>query len=325
MATKAKPRGGRNRTLVLDEKEQESYLQRCLKAVPPGEDPRLDVVYQGDAFALLSQMPHGFVDLLIVDPPYNLAKTYGDNRFKKQSPETYRALTESWLDLVLPLLAPRASVYVCCDWASSLMIAPLLQERLLVQNRITWQREKGRGAKRNWKNAMEDIWFATVDKDYVFNLDAVKQRRRVLAPYRQEGKPKDWQATDAGNFRDTHPSNFWDDLTVPYWSMAENTQHPTQKPEKLMAKLILASSQPGQVVLDPFAGSGTTAVVAQKLGRRFVAIEQEPVFCALAQKRLELAQRETRIQGYVDGVFWERNTLHAQKEKLKAESEGDST
>jgi site-specific DNA-methyltransferase (adenine-specific) len=96
--------------------------------------------------------------------------------------------------------------------------------------------------------------------------------------------------------------------------MPENTDHPTQKPEKLMAKLILASSNPGQVVLDPFLGSGTTAVVAQKLGRQYIGIELDEEYCCLAQKRLALADQDNSIQGYHDGVFWERNTLNEQKQ-----------
>ena len=176
-----------------------------------------------------------------------------------------------------------------------------------LQNRITWQREKGRGAQRNWKNGMEDIWFATRTDDYTFHIDAVKVRRRVRAPYRTDGQPKDWEETPDGRFRNTCPSNFWDDISVPYWSMPENTAHPTQKPEKLLAKLILASSDPGGIVLDPFAGSGSTAVTAKKLGRRFVAIERSEQYCAWAEKRLELAETTPAIQGYADGVFWERN------------------
>ena len=100
---------------------------------------------------------------------------------------------------------------------------------------------------------MEDIYFATNSpSDYTFNLDAVKIRRKVIAPYRVNGKPKDWEETESGNFRNTHPSNFWDDISVPYWSMPENTAHPTQKPEKLIAKLVLASSNEGDIVFDPF-------------------------------------------------------------------------
>jgi len=147
-----------------------------------------------------------------------------------------------------------------------------------------------------------------VSDDYTFNVEAVKLQRRVLAPYRDgSGQPKDWQDTKQGKFRATHPSNLWTDISVPFWSMPENTDHPTQKPEKLVAKMILASSNPGDVVLDPFLGSGTTSVVAKKLGRRYVGIEQAELYCCLAQKRLAMAEEDLTIQGYRDGYFWERN------------------
>ena len=95
--------------------------------------------------------------------------------------------------------------------------------------------------------------------------------------------------------------------------MSENTAHPTQKPEKLIAKLILASSNKGDFVLDPFLGSGTTSVAAKKLGRKYVGVELDPTYCAWAEKRLENADADLSIQGYTDGVFWERNTLGEQK------------
>ena len=107
-----------------------------------------------------------------------------------------------------------------------------MDRHTIIRNRIIWQREKGRGAKTNWKNSCEDIWFGTISKDYYFDVDSVKQKRRVIAPYKVNGKPKDWEETKEGNYRLTHPSNFWDDITIPYWSMPENTDH-TQKPEKL--------------------------------------------------------------------------------------------
>jgi site-specific DNA-methyltransferase (adenine-specific) len=91
--------------------------------------------------------------------------------------------------------------------------------------------------------------------------------------------------------------------------MPENTDHPTQKPEKLLAKIILASSKSGDLVFDPFNGSGTTTVVAKKLGRQYLGVEGEEIFCCYAQKRLDLADRDRTIQGYADGVFWERNTF----------------
>jgi len=114
----------------------------------------------------------------------------------------------------------------------------------------------------------------------------------------------------------THPSNLWTDITVPFWSMPENTDHPTQKPEKLIAKIVLASSNRSDIVFDPFLGSGTTSVVAKKLGRRFVGVEHDEKYACLAQKRLELAERDPRIQGFHDGVFRERNTP-APQERLR--------
>lgn len=301
----------RNKTLTLSPEEEQHYLSLCVR--PDGRafsSLPLNTVLLGDTFALLPLLPPHSVDLLIADPPYNLTKNYGGTVFHKQEAADYRAFTRRWLSLVTPLLKPTASLYVCCDLFSSLIIGEVLTECFSVRNRITWQREKGRGAKRNWKNGMEDIWFATVSEDYTFHLEAVKQRRRVLAPYRANGVPKDWVETADGRFRDTCPSNFWDDITIPYWSMAENTDHPTQKPEKLLAKLILASSDPGDVLLDPFLGSGSAAVTAQKLGRHFVGIEQNPHYGALCQCRLERARQDPTVQGYEDGVFWARNTGH---------------
>src|SRR6266566_301355 len=177
-----------------------------------------------------------------------------------------------------------------------------------------WEREKGRGAMTNWKNCSEDIWFCTVSDEYVFNVEAVKLKRKVIAPYKDtNGNPKDWEQTENGDFRLTYPSNIWTDLTIPFWSMAENTDHPTQKPEKLLAKIILASSHPGQLVFDPFLGSGTTSVVAKKLGRRYVGVEIDEMYSCLAEKRLDLAEKDNSIQGYSQGVFWERNTLPEQR------------
>jgi site-specific DNA-methyltransferase (adenine-specific) len=143
-------------------------------------------------------------------------------------------------------------------------------------------------------------------------------KRKVLAPYRQNGEPKDWEESEKGKYRLTFPSNFWDDISVPYWSMPENTPHPTQKPEKLIAKLILASCPPGGFVLDPFCGSGTTAVTARKLGRHFCGIERNREYCCWGISRLKRAETDPSIQGYTDGIFWERNSFSEQKKKRKS-------
>lgn len=297
----------RNKTINTPLNEGREYLARCLKAADIREGAELkDKIICADTLAVCPLLARESADLIIADPPYNLRKSYDGTVFNKRNEREYEEYTRAWLSAVEPLLRAGGSIYVCCDWETSMVIGRVLSELFTVRNRITWQREKGRGAKRNWKNAMEDIWFATKGEDYTFNLDAVKLRRRVLAPYKLNGKPKDWVDAENGAYRDTCPSNFWDDITVPFWSMPENTAHPTQKPEKLIAKLILASSDPGDTVFDPFLGSGTTAVTAQKLGRHYLGIEREERYCVWAQQRLERAETDTRIQGY-DGVFHARN------------------
>lgn len=306
-----KEKAARNKTIDFPLEEGKVYLDKCIHVDDIGStvDSLVNQYIIGNCFNVMDKLPSKFVDLLIVDPPYNLEKDYHGNKFDKKSHDEYEKYTISWLEKVIPLLKDDASIYVCCDWKSSLVIGNVIHNYFKVQNRITWQREKGRGAQANWKNGLEDIWFATVGSKYTFNLDAVKVRKKVLAPYRVDGKPKDWEETADGNFRNTCPSNFWDDISIPYWSMPENTAHPTQKPEKLIAKLILSSSNEGDIVFDPFAGSGTTAVTAKKLNRRYVCIEQNELYGAWAQKRLEMADTDTSIQGYYDGVFWERNSL----------------
>jgi site-specific DNA-methyltransferase (adenine-specific) len=272
----------------------------------------LDRTFLGDCRVIAPLLPRGFANLLFLDPPYNLDKRFGDTKFAKRSVDEYTAWLAQLLDVLLPTLKPQGTAYICGDWLTSASVFIAASERLIVRNRITWEREKGRGARANWKNTNEDIWFCTRSDDYTFNVDAVKLRRRVIAPYRDStGEPRDWKETADGNFRDTHPSNLWTDITVPFWSMPENTDHPTQKSEKLLAKLILASTKGGDVVFDPFLGSGTASVVARKLGRRYVGIELVEDFSLLAEKRIAMAGQDGAIQGYADRVFWERNSLRA--------------
>lgn len=308
-------RAPRNRTITLTDDEHTRLRSTIRTTIPTTrQDEPLDGVVCGDYHQWVDVLPHGHVDVLFLDPPYNLTKSFRTTQFTQQSPHIYTAWLDDIVQRLLPLLKPTATLYICGDWLTSVSIFDVASRYCIVRNRITWEREKGRGARTNWKNASEDIWFCTMSDTYTFNVDHVKQRRQVIAPYTAEnGQPKDWTRSTTGNFRDTHPSNIWTDMTVPFWSMPENTDHPTQKSEKLLAKLLLASSNPGDFVLDPFLGSGTTAVVAQKLQRRCLGIEIEEEYCLLAARRLELAAETTTIQGYVDGVFWERNTYARQR------------
>jgi site-specific DNA-methyltransferase (adenine-specific) len=305
-----KSRAPRNRTITLSDEDRALLRDRLVHSNDVSSE-LTDCTILGDFFEVAGRLKRGLAKLLVLDPPYNLNKRFGDNSFSRRAVDEYTEWLGGVLDTALPLVHPTGTVYICGDWHTSASIFAAAASRLKVRNRVTWEREKGRGAKTNWKNSSEDIWFCTISDEYTFNVDAVKLRRKVIAPYRDtNGAPKDWTETQDGNFRDTHPSNLWTDITIPFWSMPENTDHPTQKSEKLLAKLILASTSSGDLVLDPFLGSGTSSVVARKLGRRFLGVEIVEEYALLAERRLQFAEQDRSIQGYAEGVFWERNTLN---------------
>lgn len=306
-----------NRTLRLENNEGDNYANKAIVLNKKSELEELvnKTIFQ-DIFDSIRYLPDNVIDLLIVDPPYNLDKKFGETKFSKSN--DFYNYTKSWFVPVLKKLKSTASIYICCDWQCSNVMFQILDEYCTVRNRITWEREKGRGSKSNWKNCSEDIWFATVGKEYYYDCESVKLKKSVLAPYKLNGENRDWEENDEdGKTRLTSASNLWTDISIPFWSMPENTDHPTQKPEKLIAKLILASSKENDLILDPFLGSGTTSVVAKKLNRRFIGIEREKEYVALTEKRLELADLDKNIQGYSNGVFWERNSLRLQNKGKK--------
>ena len=300
----------RNKTISIDETELGLLKKRIVRLNDSVSiENVIDKTICGNTLEIFEFLPDHFVDLAFIDPPYNLTKNFNSMSFKEMDLDSYAEWLDTWMRKLPRILKKSASLYICGDWKSSSAIFDVARKYFHVRNRITWEREKGRGAKANWKNCTEDIWFCTVSDDYTFNLEDVKIKRKVIAPYRDSArKPKDWTDDKEGQYRITHPSNIWTDITIPFWSMPENTMHPTQKPEKLLAKIILASSNLNDIVFDPFLGSGTTSVVARKLSRRFVGIEIDEYYCCLAEKRLALAEEDKSIQGYEDGVFWERNT-----------------
>ena len=282
-----KERSPRNRTLKIDNNERKKlHFLICDASKKMSFSEIIDKTFNSDLFKVINFFPEKSVDLMIIDPPYNLDKDFNGYKFSKSNDDVYIDYLESWFPLVIRLLKPNASLYICGDWKCTSALYRVVSKYLIIRNRITWQREKGRGAKSNWKNCTEDIWFANMSENYYFDVESVKMKRKVIAPYKENGQPKDWEETQNGNFRLTYPSNFWDDLTIPYWSMPENTDHPTQKPEKLIAKLILASCPVGGLVFDPFLGSGTTSVVAKKLKRHYCGIELNKEYCLWAEKKI---------------------------------------
>lgn len=302
--------GSINKTITITQIEKRSYKKKLIKLNEPAKVAQIkNKTINQDLFTAIENLPDKFVDLLFIDPPYNMYKKFNTTSFRKMAFDEYVDWFDSWLSKIVRILKPTASIYICGDYISSLAIYHVGIKYFILRNRIVWEREKGRGAKYNWKNNTEDIWYFTMSDNYIFNVDDVKLKKKVIAPYKINGKPKDWEKSLDGNFRLTHPSNIWTDITIPFWSMKENTEHPTQKPEKLLAKIILASSNKNDLVFDPFLGSGTSSVVAKKLKRNYLGIEIDETFACIAEKRLALADKDKSIQGYSDEVFWERNSL----------------
>lgn len=302
--------GSINKTITLTQVEKRTYKKKLIMLYEPVKATKIkNKTINQDLFTAIEHLPNKFVDLLFIDPPYNMYKKFNTTSFKKMAFEDYIDWFDSWLSKLVRILKPTASIYICGDYISSLAIYYVGVKYFIIRNRIVWEREKGRGAKYNWKNNTEDIWYFTMSDDYKFNVGDVKLKKKVIAPYKVNGQPKDWKKSTDGNFRLTHPSNIWTDITVPFWSMKENTEHPTQKPEKLLAKIILASSNKNDLVFDPFLGSGTTSVVAKKLKRNYLGIEIDETFACVAEKRLALADKDKSIKGYSGEVFWERNSL----------------
>lgn len=302
-----KEKSKNNRTLQIDYSELELLRKQVKYDITKSQNN--EIINNNYEFVIDNIIPKS-VDLLILDPPYNLDKKFNNLDWNKVSVEKYNQYLDDVLIKLKPLLKDTATIYICGDWLSSVSIYEVVSKHFVVRNRITWEREKGRGSKTNYKNSTEDIWFCTMSNDYTFNVDDIKLRKKVLAPYKDKnsGEAKDWKETSDGKFRDTYPSNIWTDITIPFWSMPENTDHPTQKSEKLLAKLILASSNEGDLIFDPMCGVATTAVVAKKLNRNYIAIELDEKYCLLGQKRLNKAEHDRTIQGYENKVFYERNS-----------------
>ena len=209
-----KQKAPKNRTLALNELEKSKLTKKLafLKSKSVIKKIENKIINQ-DFFEAVKFLPDKFIDLLIIDPPYNLNKSFNQFNFKSRSINQYSNWFESVIVELLPKLKSNSSLYVCSDWKSSTSIHLVLEKYFKVRNRITWEREKGRGANKNWKNNSEDIWFATVSDEYTFNLDAVKLKRKVIAPYKNtDGTPKDWEKSEEGSFRLTYPSNIWNDI-----------------------------------------------------------------------------------------------------------------
>lgn len=240
-------------------------------------------VYCEDALTGLARIPDGVVDLLIADPPYGLGKDYGNDSDKLESAE-YLDWMRRWIDLALPKLKRNGSLYIFLTWRYSPEVFVMLKERMTMLNEIIWDRRVPSmgGSTRRYSSVHDTIGFFAAARDYYFDLDAVR------IPYDA--------ATKKARSRSIFVGAKWLELGYnpkDVWSVSrlhrehrERADHPTQKPLEVVERMIKASCPPGGLVLDPFMGSGTTAVAAHMLKRDFTGFEMNPAYCELIQDRL---------------------------------------
>lgn len=258
-------------------------------------------IFNKDCLLSSLHIKENSVDLFFVDPPYFITSIEWDTQWEDK--EEYYSWCKKWIDLMYQQLKENGTAYVCCQWQHSGEYQRMLSEAgFIILNRITWKRDKGRGASRNWKQIHEDIWFVSKGKNYKFNLNDVKIRKKVIAPYRDDnGDPKDWwiDKETGEKVRLTHPGNLWDEFSVPFWSSKEVrsyaktkrtpnngfTKHSTQKPKDLVKKCIMASSDEGDLIVDYFGGSGTTLIACKELKRNCIIFEKDKNYVELIKER----------------------------------------
>jgi site-specific DNA-methyltransferase (adenine-specific) len=230
------------------------------------------VLYSGNCVQELSKISEATVDLVVADPPYNLGKNYGNNSDSLEKKE-YLGFTEQWLREADRILKPRGSLYVFMGFRYISHLYLMLEEiGLHFQGWITWHYTQGMGRKRGFSPRHDDIlYFTKSQHHYTFNLDDVRVPQKY---YRSRN-----------NMRGANPGDVWEFSHVHY-CQESRTHHPTQKPEGLIERMILASSNPGDLVVDPFAGSGTTLRVCQQTGRDSIGIEMNPEYCDMIKTRL---------------------------------------
>ncbi len=227
----------------------------------------------GDAVKEMSKLPEASVDLVIADPPYNLGKDYGNNRDLMAWHE-YENFTRSWITEALRTLKPEGSLYIFMGVRFISRLFMILEDefKLNFNGWITWHYTQGMGRKTGFSPRHEDILYFTKTQNYTFNLDAI----RIPQKYYRE----------RNNMAGANPGDVWQFSHVHY-SNPEREDHPTQKPEALMERIIRASSNQNELILDPFVGSGTTCRVAKALGRKWIGIDINPAYIEMSQKRLD--------------------------------------
>jgi DNA modification methylase len=229
-------------------------------------------IITGDALAELKKIRSNSVDLVIADPPYNLGKDYGNNN-DDQGFEEYLTFSRNWLEGACRILKPTGTIYVFMGFRFISYLYNILDRefRMLFNSWIVWHYTQGIGKTKGFSPRHDDILMFTKSKEFKFNLDNVRIPQKYFR--------------DRNNMRGANPGDVWEFSHVHYCN-GSRENHPTQKPEGLIERMILASSDENDVVIDPFSGSGTTLRVCQQIGRNCIGIEINPDYAAMTRQRL---------------------------------------
>ena len=229
---------------------------------------------QADAIEWMRQQKSETVNLIIADPPYNVGKDYGNNQ-DSWAAEDYSTFTIEWLREAVRLLKPNGSIYCFMGFRHISELYRAMEDDfdLSFVNWICWHYTQGLGKRKGFSARHDDILLFSKSKDYTFNLDAIRIPQKY---YRS-----------INNMRGANPGDVWEFSHIHY-CQKNRQKHPTQKPEGLIERMVRASSNEGDVVLDPFLGSGTTARVCQQLGRACLGIETNPEYVDMSNNRLAM-------------------------------------
>lgn len=244
-------------------------------------------IYHGDAIEVLRQIPNESIDLIFVDPPYNIGKDFAGRKDKWETDEAYLKWCYEWIDLCISKLKSNGSIYLMTSTQFMPYFDLYVRDKLTILSRIVWTYDSsGAQAKKFYGSMYEPILFCVKDKNnYTFNskdimVEAKSGSQRKLIDYRKN-PPQPYNSEKV-------PGNVWNFVRVRY-RMDEYENHPTQKPISLLERIIKASSNEGDVVLDPFSGTFTTCYVAKQLNRNFIGIEIQEEYLKIGLRRLGIA------------------------------------
>lgn len=245
-------------------------------------------IFHGDAIEVLSQIPDESVDLIFVDPPYNIGKNFAGRKDKWKTDKDYLDWCYQWIDICIRKIKPSGSIYLMTSTQFMPYFDIYVRDKVTVMSRIVWAYDSsGVQAKKYFGSMYEPILYCVKNKSsYTFNandilVEAKTGAKRKLIDYRKN-PPQPYKTEKV-------PGNVWYFPRVRY-RMDEYENHPTQKPISLLERIIKASSNEGDIVLDPFCGTFTTCFVAQKLNRRFIGIEIQEDYFKIGLRRLGIAQ-----------------------------------